>query len=174
MVADGGRTQTQAQTRLWAFALGLAGAILAVDQAVKAWILNVVRLQDLGRIELSGVFDLTFVRNYGVSFGLLQAGSAFERWLLVGLSVVISGVFLWWMRTAHRRLTAAALGCVVGGAVGNMIDRVRFGYVVDFLDFSGLYFPFVFNVADAAITIGAGLLMLDFALGENRPGGARR
>lgn len=151
---------------------GLAGAVLALDQATKGWILGPLRLAERGAIELSSIFDLTFVRNYGVSFGLLRAGSEFERWLLVAMSVVISAVFAAWMRTAERRLTAIALGLVIGGAIGNMIDRVRFGYVVDFLDFSGLYFPYVFNVADAAISVGAGLLVLDFALGETRGTGA--
>ena len=88
----------------------------------------------------------------------------------MALSGGIAFIFLMWMRHAERRLTIAALAMVVGGALGNMIDRLRFGYVVDFLDFSGLFFPWVFNVADAAITVGAGLLVLDYlANGEEKP-----
>lgn len=152
------------------FRLGLALAlvVLALDQVTKALILDVVRLQDIGRIELSAIFDLTFVRNYGVSFGLFRAEEPFGRWLLVGVSGAIALGFAWWMRTAERRITVWALGLIVGGALGNLIDRVRFGYVVDFLDFSGLYFPYVFNVADAAINLGAGLMILDFILEGRR------
>jgi signal peptidase II len=150
--------------------LVFAAAIVAADQASKTWILESVRLADIGKIELSAVFDLTYVRNYGVSFGLLKAGSGSERWLLVALSVAISGLFFNWLRTAPRVTTALALGAVIGGAIGNMIDRIRFGYVVDFLDFSGLYFPWVFNVADAAITMGAIGLVLDYLVyGEGAP-----
>jgi signal peptidase II len=90
---------------------------------------------------------------------------------LVALSFVISGVFLWWLKGAERRLTAAALGLVVGGALGNVIDRIRFGAVADFLDFNGLWFPWVFNVADAAITVGAVLLAVDMVFfAETEPG----
>ncbi len=150
-----------AHKSLFGAGAALAACVVALDQASKYWVLEVVRLQERGAIELSGVFDLTFVRNYGVSFGLLRAGSELERYGLMALSGVIALVFLVWMRTAERRLTTAALALVVGGAVGNLVDRVRFGFVVDFLDFSGLYFPWVFNVADAAITAGAALLVLD-------------
>ncbi|MEZ6022657.1 MAG: signal peptidase II [Hyphomonadaceae bacterium] len=84
---------------------------------------------------------------------------------------LISGVFFWWLRTAERRTTATALGLVIGGALGNVIDRIRFGAVADFLDFNGLFFPWVFNVADAAITVGAILLAADLIfLTESEPG----
>lgn len=157
------------------FGLVVAAVTLVLDQLVKAWILIGVRLQELGQVEISGVFDLTFVRNYGVSFGLLRAESDLARWGLVALSAVISGVFFWWLRSAARRLTALSLGLVIGGAIGNMIDRIRFGYVVDFFDFSGLFFPYVFNVADAAITVGAGILILDYLVnGEDKDPGRRK
>lgn len=144
--------------------LSFAAVIVAADQAVKAWILEAVRLPLIGKIEISGIFDLTYVENHGVSFGLLKAGSPLERYGLVGLSLAISALFVSWLRTAPRLSTALVLGGVIGGAIGNMIDRIRFGYVVDFLDFSGLYFPWVFNVADAAITLGAIGLVLDYMI----------
>lgn len=153
------------------FRYGLAVGLMVVllDQTSKFWVLHGVRLQDVGRIEISGIFDLSFVQNFGVSFGLLRAGGEVERWALIVLSGAIAAFFALWMRTAERRLTATALGLVIGGAVGNLIDRIRFGYVVDFLDFSGLLFPWVFNVADAGITVGAALLMLDYLVsGEAR------
>jgi signal peptidase II len=162
-----------AQPSRFGFGLALAALILAADQTSKQWVLAGVRLPDIGQIYITPFFDLTFVKNYGISFGLLKAGSEFERWLLVGLSGTIATIFLLWMRQAPRLLSATALGLVVGGAVGNMIDRTRFGYVVDFLDFSGIwrphFFNYVFNVADAAITIGAVLLIVDFMLHGEEP-----
>jgi signal peptidase II len=154
--------------------LALASLILLADQISKWWILSIVHLPERGAIELSGIFDLTFVRNFGVSFGMLRAGSPMAIWGLMALSGAIATVFLLWMRSASRTLTIAALAMVIGGALGNMIDRLRFGYVVDFLDFSGLFFPWVFNVADAGISVGAALLVLDyFANGEEKPKGAQ-
>jgi len=148
--------------------LGLVPATLLfiADQVSKWWILEQIQLPRLGRIEISPIFDLTMVWNYGVSFGLLKAGSEWERWGLVVLSGVISAVFAVWLARAERRLTALALGVVIGGALGNMVDRIRYGAVADFLDFSGLYFPYVFNVADAAITIGAAVLFLDLMFND--------
>lgn len=148
--------------------LGLLPATLLfiADQASKWWILEQIQLPRLGRIEISGIFDLTMVWNYGVSFGMLKAGSELERWGLVALSAIISAVFAVWLARAERRLTALALGIVIGGALGNMIDRIRYGAVADFLDFSGLYFPYVFNIADAAITIGAAILFLDLMFND--------
>lgn len=142
--------------------LAVAGVVFVLDQLTKAWILYGVRLQEVGKIELSPIFDLTFVRNFGVSFGLFREGGDLGRWLLVLLSLGIAGMFLNWLRTTTRLSAGLALGLIVGGALGNVIDRIRFGYVVDFLDFSGMWFPYVFNVADAAITVGAGLLIYDY------------
>jgi signal peptidase II len=138
--------------------------VIAADQASKWWILTVAQLPIIGKIEISSIFDLTFVQNYGVSFGQLRADSPIERWGLVVLSGVIALIFAIWLVRSDRSLTRLALACVIGGAIGNMIDRVRFGYVVDFFDFSGLGFPWVFNVADAAINIGAALLIIDMLL----------
>lgn len=153
------------------FGLILAVGVFVLDQASKYWVLELLRLSPAGclethfgcrKIELSPIFDLTMVWNYGVSFGMLKAGDGLARWGLVAMSLVIAGMFVWWMRGATRQLTGWALGLVVGGALGNLVDRMRFGAVADFLDFSALYFPWVFNVADAAITVGAALLALDF------------
>lgn len=161
----------------------LAAGVFVLDQASKAWVLEVLKFSPPGclelphvgcrKIEISSVFDLTMVWNYGVSFGMLKAGDGIARWGLVALSLGIAGMFVWWMREATRPLTGWALGLVVGGALGNVVDRIRFGAVADFLDFNGPWFglhlgtwpvgfPWVFNVADAAITVGAALLALDF------------
>jgi len=160
--------------------LFIAAAVFVTDQFTKWVVLGPGRFSPPGCledtvncrfIELSPIFDLQMVWNRGVSFGLLRADEDVARWGLVALSFVISGVFLWWLKGADRRLTAAALGLVIGGALGNVVDRIRFGAVADFLDFHGLWFPWVFNVADAAITVGAILLAIDMVFfTESEPG----
>lgn len=164
------------------YGLLLAAIVFVADQITKSLILEWAHFSPPGCleagygcrfIELSPIVDLQMVWNRGVSFGLLRADQDLARWALVVLSFVISGVFFWWLRTAERRLTATALGLVIGGALGNVIDRIRFGAVADFIDFSmnGRFFPWVFNVADAAITVGAILLAIDMIfLAESEPG----
>ena len=113
------------------------------------------------------VFNLTYVLNTGVSFGLFGGGAG--RWILSVFSVVVAGLLAWWATRADRRLLVAAIGLVMGGAIGNVIDRIRFGGVVDFLDFSGTgLFPWIFNIADSGITVGVVLLILDSFLSERR------
>lgn len=140
----------------------IALAVFVVDQIVKWAITGPIALDEVGQIRLLPIFDLTWVQNYGVSMGFLTAGSDVTRWALVGLTAAIGiGVAVWlWRETS--RADIAALGLVLGGAAGNILDRVRFGYVVDFLDLHfGTFRPFlVFNVADAAITIGVLILLL--------------
>ncbi len=128
-----------------------------------------------GALELSGVFDLTMVWNPGVSFGLLSAGSAIQVFGLVLFSLGLAGFMAWWLARATRPLTALGLGLIIGGALGNVVDRALYGAVVDFLDFSGPWlrvggldvgFPYVFNVADAAINVGVASLVADWALEE--------
>ena len=113
-----------------------------------------------GRIDVSAIFDLSMVWNRGVSFGVGQS-EGILRWVLVVFQLGIAIGFAAWLLKATRRWTGIGLALVVGGAIGNVIDRVRFGAVVDFLDFSGLHFIWVFNVADAAISVGAVLLFID-------------
>lgn len=154
--------------------LTLILGVLALDQLTKYWIVNIVRLPEIGAVELSKFFDLTMVRNYGISFGVFQADTDWKRWALVGLSAIIATIFSVWLTRANRGLTVLALAFVVGGAIGNLIDRVRYGYVVDFLDFSGIGFQWVFNVADSAITVGAILLLLDMVLNPDEPPQSRQ
>lgn len=149
------------------FRPGLAGAaaVAMLDQASKYWILEILRLPQRpgGRIEISGIFDLAYVQNRGASFGMLAGGLA-SRLFLSLLAIAIAVFLTKWLATIHRRLSAAGIALIIGGAVGNLVDRARFGHVVDFLDFSGLYFPWVFNIADAAINIGIACLALDWLL----------
>lgn len=136
----------------------LAAAVIAVvDQVVKFWIVHIVKLPQRGQIDLSAIFDLTYVQNYGASFGMLSGA----RWLLAALSLGISLGLLYWLGGLRRPVAATGVAFVVGGALGNLYDRLAYGYVVDFFDFSGLYFPWVFNVADAAINIGIAFILLD-------------
>lgn len=120
--------------------------------------------QRCGRVDVLPFFDLTMVWNRGISFGIGQS-EGLMRWLLVVMTTGIAIGFSIWLFRATRRFTGLALALVIGGAFGNVIDRVRFGAVVDFLDFSGIFRPYffnyVFNVADAAISVGAVLLFAD-------------
>ena len=150
-------------------AYGFALIVIVLDQLTKAWIMGGLDLREMGHIQvLSPLFNLTWVENRGVSFGLFGDGSA--RWMLSAFSIAVAGILGWWALKVDRRLLITAIGLIMGGALGNVIDRIRFGYVVDFLDFSGphfflgsmkINFPWIFNVADSAICIGVVLLILD-------------
>jgi signal peptidase II len=152
------KTQTTPQARM---AYAIAVSVIVLDQISKAWILYGVKLRERGFVELTPIFDLRMVWNQGMSFGLGQAGGQFGRWFFTVFAIGVSIAIGWWVRQTTSRWTAWSLGLVMGGALGNVIDRVRFGAVVDFLDFSGLMFPWVFNVADSAITVGVILLLVE-------------
>jgi len=141
----------------------IAAVIFIVDQAVKAIVVGPLGLDHIGTArELLPFFDLRFVPNVGVSLGLLPAGSDGMRWALVALTALIASGVAWWMLREKAKWDLIALGLVLGGAIGNILDRIRFGYVVDFADLHiGEWRPFlVFNIADAAITIGVVILLL--------------
>lgn len=136
-------------------------AVIAVDQLIKWWILTSV-MNPPQPIALTSFFNIVLVMNRGVSFGVLGGAPGWVAWALVAFAVLIAVALLIWMRFAHGRLLVSALGLVAGGALGNVIDRIRFGAVVDFLDFhAGAWHWPAFNVADAAITVGVLLLVLD-------------
>jgi signal peptidase II len=142
----------------------VTGAVVfAIDQAVKYMVTGPLGIAQLGDVrEIVSIFALRFVPNIGVSLGLLPAGGEAMRWALVALTAAIAiGVLVWMVREKNRP-DQIALGLVLGGAFGNILDRVRFGYVVDFADLHfGEWRPFlVFNVADAAITIGVLVLLV--------------
>lgn len=147
-------------------AYGMAVVVVLLDQITKAWIISGLQLQEIGRVPvMPPILNFSWVENTGVSFGLFSGGEA--RWGLSVFSIIVSIALGWWALKSQRRLLISAIGLVMGGAIGNAIDRVRFGYVVDFIDFSGTgVFPWVFNVADSAITIGVVLLILDTLLSE--------
>jgi|TARA_R110000782_G_scaffold1725_23_gene7015 signal peptidase II len=150
----------------------VAAAIFVVDQLVKLWIIAGIGLQAKGSINLLPVLSLTWVENRGVSMGLLQADGAKERWILTAVTALIAAGVAWWMRKETNRIDILALALVLGGALGNIVDRVRFGYVVDFVHVHvGAWSFYVFNVADAAITIGVAILLLR-AFFERKPAAA--
>ncbi|MEO1136723.1 MAG: signal peptidase II [Pseudomonadota bacterium] len=138
-------------------ALALAILIIIADQATKHWILHGIELPALRKIEISGVFDLTYVENRGASFGILSG----MRWPLSIISAAVAIGLTWWLGRLQRPAAAIGVGFIIGGALGNLYDRLAYGFVVDFLDFSGLYFPWVFNIADAAINVGIAFLLYD-------------
>jgi len=161
---------TDRMRRNRAIGLSLAVAVFLADQLVKWTVVNIFQLKARGAIELLPVFELRWEPNYGVSLGFLTAGSESARWALVALTAAISvfvGVWLWRER---RRDDALALALVLGGAMGNIVDRLRLGYVVDYahLHFGDVSPFLVFNVGDTAITIGVLLLLVRALLTRER------
>jgi signal peptidase II len=139
--------------------LGLAGLVFLLDQASKLWVLGSFALHE--RLAVTSFFNLVLVYNPGASFSFLADAGGWQRWFFVVLALGISAWLVVMLRRhASERLLPAALALVLGGALGNVIDRLRFGAVVDFLDFhfAGWHWP-AFNVADSAITVGVVLLL---------------
>ena len=148
------------RSRGWA--IGVAFAVFIADQLSKWLVTGPLQLQTVRQIFVLPFFNLTWTENRGISLGLLTANGETGRWLLVGMTAIIAGGIAWWITHEHKRGDQVALGMVLGGALGNILDRVRLGFVVDFCDLHfGDWRPFlVFNVADAAISIGVIILLL--------------
>jgi signal peptidase II len=146
------------------FGLAAALATAVLDQALKLWLLFGYDLETRGQVRLAPFLDLVLVWNQGVSFGLFQQDGDLGRWLLVGFKLAAVALLWVWLARADRRLTAVALGLIIGGAVGNVIDRFVYGAVADFVFFhietaTWQFRWYVFNLADAAIVAGViGLL----------------
>jgi signal peptidase II len=152
----------------------IAAAVFVLDQLTKLWIIAGLGLEAKGSVNLLPVLSLTWVENRGVSMGLLQADGEAERWVLTAVTAAIAAGVAWWMRKEANRIDLFALSLVLGGALGNIVDRVRFGYVVDFVHIHvGDWSFYVFNVADAAISIGVAVLLLR-ALFERKPAGQEK
>lgn len=139
----------------------IALGIICLDQASKWWILTIV-MSPPRRIPVTGFFDLVLVYNRGVSFGMFGGAPSWVPAALIVFALLLSIALCIWMWRADTVLLGSALGLVVGGAIGNVIDRLIHGAVVDFLDFhvAGYHWP-AFNVADSAITVGVAFLILD-------------
>jgi signal peptidase II len=141
--------------------VALAAVIAIIDQVVKAWVIGPLNLRRVGSVELLPVFNLTYVENRGISLGLLEASSMEMRWLLLLLTIAIALVVLVWIMREHLLGDILGLALILGGAIGNIYDRYRYGYVIDYADLHfGAFRPFlVFNIADAAITIGVVVIL---------------
>ena len=155
-----------------AIGLALAAAIFLVDQWLKFWITWDLDLRRLGVIDLLPIFDLRWTENRGVSLGLLTADSMEMRWALVVLTALIAAMVFIWMLREQLLGDIIALAMVLGGALGNIRDRVNHGFVIDYADLHfGEFRPFlIFNLADAAITIGVLIILArSFLSREKRP-----
>jgi signal peptidase II len=143
-----------------------AALLLIADQVSKYWILDVIGLDERRNIPLLEIgpvgLDLTMVWNRGVTFGLFSGGGAWNHLILSALALGVAAFLLRWLARSDTRLVTYALGAVIGGAIGNVIDRLRFGAVVDFVDVHAWgWHWYVFNVADAAIVCGVLALVVD-------------
>lgn len=141
--------------------LGLSALVIVLDQSSKLWITSHFVLGET--LYVAGIFDLVLAHNTGAAFSFLHDAGGMQRWLFSGIAIVAS-LWITWLLRRHsaETLFALALSLILGGALGNLIDRIAFGYVVDFLHFhwNEHYFP-AFNVADSAITCGAFLMIWD-------------
>ena len=167
------KSERQAGGLRW---LWLSLAVIVADQLSKFLVVSNFELYEA--VDVLPVFELTRLHNTGAAFSLLAQASGWQRWFFVGLAVVVSGGIVYWLRNLPRDsapFLPVALALVLGGALGNLVDRVWHGYVIDFLHFhwEAAYFP-AFNVADSAITVGAGLLILDAILEGRRSRAAGR
>jgi len=143
--------------------LPLSAAVIVADQAVKAWMTH--HFSPLERVHVMPVLDIILTYNTGAAFSFLSEASGWQRWLFVVLALAVSAALVVWMRRIDARvhgLLACGLALIVGGALGNMLDRLAIGRVVDFIHvhWGRAYFP-AFNIADSAITVGAVLLLID-------------
>ncbi len=157
-------------TRFGMMSLILFAFVVILDQASKAWILYGLRLPSNPPVKILPFFSFSYVQNTGMSFGLL-GGTGFGRWFLTLFQLAAAVCLGYGATKAKQPLPAVALSMIAGGAIGNAIDRIRFGSVVDFLDFSGTHvFPWVFNVADSAISVGVALLAWHFIRTDDAEG----
>lgn len=171
-MADSGQ-RIASRSVIWsrwaALALAIALATVAVDQAHKFWMLDVYGIEAKGRVEVLPFLDLVFVKNIGVSYSLFNQESPEGQYLLVAFAVLASaGLWFWLNWTQGSRLMAISLGLIIGGAVGNAIDRLRIGGVADFFSLHAAGFHwYVFNIADVAIVAGVIGLLYESFRGES-------
>lgn len=156
------------------FGLIFAAVAFILDQITK-WVVTVpLSLEPKGQIELTSFFNLTWAENCGISLSMFASCTDTTRWTLVAVTGIVAAAVAFWMTREQAKGDVIALAMILGGALGNIVDRVRFGYVVDFADLHfGTFRPFlVFNVADAAISIGVVILLLRaFLIREKAPEG---
>ncbi len=152
----------------WLPWIALALALFIADQFTKVLIMGYYQLGDSTYV--TSFFNIVRAHNTGAAFSFLAAASGWQRWFFTGIGIVAAIIIVWMLRShAGQKLFSFALACILGGAVGNVVDRLLHGYVVDFIQvhWRGWYFP-AFNVADSAITVGASCLILDELLRVRR------
>jgi signal peptidase II len=151
-------------------AMGILVATVIADQVSKELLMRFVLKEGAIVQVIDGLFRLVSVWNPGVSFGFLGGERALPPWVLSAVAVIVCIGLMVWLRRVDRPLTGMGIGLVMGGAIGNVIDRARWGAVFDFADFYvGRWHWPAFNVADSAIVVGVGLMLIDSFLGEKRP-----
>lgn len=153
--------------------LWLSLLVLVLDQASKLAIANSMQLYE--SIPLMPLFNLTYVHNQGAAFSFLSQAGGWQRWFFAGMAIIISGILAIWLTRlkSHETLLATALALILGGAIGNLVDRLAYGYVIDFLDvyYENWHWP-AFNIADSGITVGVGLMLLEsFGVGKKNEDG---
>lgn len=152
------RRQRAARRLGWLLAL----LVILADRLSKLWVMDGLGLAPGESMAVLPVFSLTFVWNEGVSLGLFKQGTDIGRWVLIGLTAGISLLLAFWLQQTRERLAAMAIGAILGGAIGNIWDRVHYGAVADFLHLHvGGWSFYIFNIADAAISIGVVLLLVE-------------
>ena len=158
----GGTARLRIYGRFSTIGLAIAVVVFAVDQLHKWWMLGPFDIAGRQPVTVAPFLDLVLAWNRGISYGWFAQESEAGRWALIGLSLVVSAGLWLWLAQARRRIAAVALGLVIGGALGNTMDRVVHGAVADFFLFHGFGFSwYVFNIADSAIVAGVGLLLYE-------------
>jgi signal peptidase II len=155
----------------WApLALAVLVATVAIDQAHKWWMLSVYDIASKGRVEVTPFFDIVFLKNIGISYSLFNQESALGQYLLAGFAVVASvALWMWLNRSNASVLMAISLALIIGGAIGNAIDRLRLGGVADFFSLHAFgFYWYVFNIADVAIVAGVAALLYESFRGESQ------
>lgn len=168
MSADGGFFARWLWGPYSALALKIALAVFAIDQAHKAWMLLIYRIQEKGRVTVTPFLDLVFVKNTGISYSLLDDDGAHWQIVLAAFAVVASlALWVWLARAGTGRLMAWALGLIIGGALANGLDRVLIGGVADFFSLHAFgFYWYVFNIADVAIVAGVAVLLYESFVGS--------
>ena len=154
-------------TSYWVW-LGIAAVVLIADQFTKVLMVSTYQLGE--GFSVTSFFNIVRVHNEGAAFSFLATAGGWQRWFFTSLGLVATVVMVWMLKKhPGQKLFGFAIACILGGAIGNVIDRVLYGYVVDFLDFhyAGIHFP-AFNIADSGITLGAACLILDEVLRVRR------
>ena len=158
--------------RAWG-AFALAALVVVLDQMIKRWVLDGEHLIAGASLPIWGPLRFTLVANNGVSFGFFQSQAPWTRWTLAAFSLAVTIGLAVWAQRSERWYTALTLGLIMGGAVGNLIDRVTRGAVVDFVDVQALHFPWIFNLADSAISVGVALLLIESLFAPTVPRNAK-